>query len=307
MPIETPHLWITLNKIKTVLGFSDAQMSNILHLTPKEYTSFKERNASPSVFSIMQLSEFLEVGFIPLMSGQVDYRALAARMLKNSPQMPERYTRAAYSKRRTPLYMLDYITDLFGEVQRQSILRHLQVNEALFQDRNAPINLLFTTDLCEYLKKYNLMTDTELIGMGKYSSKSARSPIIINPLASTKSVKEMYELMCAELLVSHFEKNNFYHPVKASKHHCTIVGHPNQEIEEELGLKNAGTSAVCLLRSGFVSTVPNFLGLPHARIKKTACVHQGDPECRYEIDYEHAERVFSLQKAEMGHQGLWLS
>jgi hypothetical protein len=240
------------------------------------------------------------------MTGQIDYRTLAARILKGENLLPERYTKAAFSKRRTSIYMLEYVAGVFNEGHRQNILRHYQLNERIFQEPDAPINILFPMDVCEYLKKFRLMDNEALQSMGRSSSLAARFPTILKPMSELKSVKEIHELMCTELMEKYFEKNYFYRLIRASEKECVILGLPNPEVEELLGLKNAGTSAICSVRNGFASSFPNFIGLPYSRVRKTACVHNGDPECRFEINYEHAERVMRSPKLNPNKvAGLW--
>jgi len=114
-------------------------------------------------------------------------------------------------------------------------------------------------------------------------------------------------VMCTELLGKYFEKNYSYRLDKASKDRSVVIGLPNLEIEDQLGIKNAGSRAVCALRSGFGSSFPEYLNLPFAKVRKTACVHDGDTECRYEFDYEYAQHVLSHPETTPVSQDLWLN
>jgi len=288
-----PNTWAVVERIRRTLKLSDAEIADMLLITPDDLKNLKERGKDISANRIFSLAERLNLGFDTIMSGQIDYQALHQHFSGNKTYLPERYQKAALSRRRTTLFILNYIEKNYGWRERLSILHHFQLNEAIFANPDEPISFQFASDLCEFLYRYKL-GEAGLAQIGVESFLSANTVQVKQELADCSSVGEIYERMCSTLIHKYFERNFIYRVVKMDHERCTVSATPNSQLIEMLGSKSiVGNPATAIVRRGIAAAYPAILGLPTASVHQSACVYQGDREIRYEIDFSRAKRALS--------------
>jgi hypothetical protein len=286
------QLWQTLKQIQVAIDLGDAKLMDILQLTKRSFESCRATQSDLPATSVFRLGEYLGIGFKPIVTGNIDFVSLVNRFHKGQFTLPKRYQTAAMSKRRTSIYMLNYVTSVLGKVHRESILRNFQLCEGHFLDSDASINILFPIDLCEYLQRYRLIEDEDFVKMGRSSADVLKLKQLDDLSNSVKNIDEFYDGMC-DLMPAHIEKNCLYRIEKSLPGGCLVSSHSNPEVRDSLNLLHVGNSAICLVRGGFGAAFPKIMGLPGANVKKVACVHQGDSECRYVYEYEEAASAFA--------------
>lgn len=291
---KLPSIWNVLERISHELNLGDAGMADLLELTAADYARKHDSRSELSVRAAMRLSERLDLSFDGLVTGRIDFRALAKHFNEERAFLPERYGRAAFSRRRTSIYMLEFIESMYGWKERAHVLRRLQLNETIFSEPDEDINILFAEDVCEYISRYR-GGRRDLFQMGLSSSRSVKGGKVLDLLGAASSIKGVYELICY-VTERYFEENYCYQVTRAGPDGCEISGVPNPELLELLELDFAGGPAICEVRRGFTAAVPGYLGLPFASVRKTRCVHEGDPECLFQVDYSRARAAFDNRR-----------
>jgi hypothetical protein len=243
-----------------------------------------EVNIEPVVNNIplVPVYEILEkhnLCFESILHNSVDYKVLAQNAQGINYNLPERYQHLANSSRRSSLYMLDYIGQRYGQLNRLSILRKLQLNEATFCDPDAKNNILLPLDICKSLFEHGSKQD--IIGMGMHFSNYAKDSEVASFIQKARSVPEAYEIMFSGVLEKYVEKNFIWSLKNLNSDFCILSGILNPEARE-LGSQIINQH-MCLLRLGFISNITRFINAPTARVKKISCLAKGDASCDYHI------------------------
>lgn len=281
---KDPRLWKVLDRIKKVLELDEKDFAEFLQLRPNQYEKARSQNREVSARSIIALSKQINLGYDQIMTGSIDFRTLSKHFKGEKGVLPKKYSVAAFSKRRTSIYMMDFVEKHYGWEERLAILNRFQMNETLLSNPDEHINLRFPMDICDYLMQYKMAHD-ELIEIGMNSSKSGLSPIVAGKLKEAKWVGEVYEQMCYEILGKYYEQNYNYRLSNLNRDGCIFVGQPNPMAAELLRLKHVGNPAICLVRQGVIAAMPQLGGRPLSEVRKISCVHEGDAECRFEVRF----------------------
>ena len=109
-----PDSWETLERIRITLLLSEKEMAERLDLTLKSYYKARAARKPLNAHNIFSLCESLGIGFAPVMQGNLDFKALAKHYFGDRDFLPEKYKQAAFSKRRTTLFILNHIEKNFG-------------------------------------------------------------------------------------------------------------------------------------------------------------------------------------------------
>lgn len=238
---------------------------------------------------VLRAAEELSLDPIDLVRGEIDYRALSAHQHGNIGRLPERYARGL-SRIRTSAHLFDRIESLFGWRARSAILRRRQVTEAALGDLEREISIRFLTDVLEEIRALGL-TDAQFYRLGEQSLvRNYHSPLG-NLFRATRNVRELYEKCFLELIQKYYDKNTNYRLASLTDRRAVIEARPNPEVSENLGDKLPGSRLVCLNKAGGFASLSGYRRLPFADVRETACIHRGDPICRFEIDFESAARA----------------
>lgn len=283
-----PPLWETIDRISQTLSLEFDELGDLLLLTEKQIHQLKLSKNDPSLTCIDHLSQRLNLSLEKIIKGDIDYQALAQHQYGNLIYLPEKYQNCALGRRRTNLVILNFIETHFGWRERASILRHFQMNEAMFVDPNAPISIDFGVDLLDYLVKYRLNKNL-IPQIGKHSFLTTSPAPVKNELIDCKSVSEIYERMCSHIVEKYFEKNFTYQIQKMNSGSCVVLAKPNSILLDQLSRKQPFKPETEMMRVGIASAYPQILGLPSATVNQTSSMWEGAPFIRYEINYELAQ------------------
>lgn len=279
---DLPHFWNTINRIALTLNLNLEQIAEMMELTPYRLRLLQRYEKEPTVASAMALSKRINVGFESLVLDRIDYKLMAQQYFGDQASLPEKYSTNALSRRRTVIPFLDYIEQYFGWAQRALILRKFQMTEGMFADPNAPISVRFAADLTRYLLDY-YRNPAMLEHMGWHSARSARQTPFADELSNSETASEVYERAFIEVVPKYFEKNYHWRLIQLDTEGCVVEGVPSAEIKSDPDAAELLIPGVCMLRTGFLSSLPNHAQLASMRVKKTACVAHGDSACRYHI------------------------
>jgi len=255
---------------------------DVLGMTHKQYQDFLQGQRELPEKSIESLAAFLQISPEEIRAGSVDYRSVAIRWENGGNTLPERYSVAAFARRRTAIASFDYIEKQMGWRTRHEVVRRLGVNEAVFSDLMAPINLRIMTDTIDCLHSRHGLMASDFFRMGAHSAAVNRGTLVGDILSATSSPAEAYQIFLTEL-IGFFEQNTKYTIVRLTNERCTVDVLSYPYVAEALSCKHLGNWGICALKGGILSTIPIYAGWSAAKVTEHLCVHRGDSVCRYEV------------------------
>lgn len=287
-----PEIWDVIERISTTLDLNDSALADLLLLTRRELLKHRESKKNLPMNKLFNLSERLNVGFDLIVTGKIDYQAMAHHFFGDTEYLPEKYKICALGKRRTSLVILDFIESYLGWKKRHEILKCFQTNESIFASPNAPISFSFATDLLQHLLNYR-MDKSVIAKMGTHSFLKNSPAQVKYELHDCKHVGEIYERMCESMVGKYFEKNFIYKMIAKNDSNCSIIAIPNPELIEGLKNHRPGNPATSLVRQGIASAYPGILGLPASVVRERESIYDGSSVIRYEINYELAQSALN--------------
>ncbi len=294
-----PEIWDTFERIAMTLNLKDSEFADMLLLTQHELLKFREHKKDLPFIKLFNLSERLNISFDSIITGKIDYQALAQHYFGNLTYLPEKYSNCKLGRRRSSVMILNFIETNFGWKERLSVLRRFQLNEAIFAKPDEPISFDFNSELLDYLVKYKI--DKNFLPKIGIQSFLKTYPLAVkNELNGCTDVGEIYERFCDQIIEKYFEKNFQYKIEKMRHDSCIVIATPNQDLIETLKNNTPGSSITSLYRLGVASIYPGIIGLPQATARQTASIYDGAPYIRYEINYEKAQTIYSRRIREFG-------
>lgn len=279
--------WITLDKIKHTLGWSDKDLADSLELTETRYRSLQQKGVIPSVHSIGSLSKRVGLSFDAIMLGQIDYKILKDRANGHLMSLPERFevgAASAFSKRRTSINLLLFIENVYGWEVKKSILDHFQITDAAFQNPEENISFQFPTDLSEFMVRRGYPKSI-FKRMGAYSSIVNRNTPLGQKISSFSTAIALHEGMFGDVIGKFYEKNCVYKIIKLDERECWVEATPSEELKEALKTNLPGNPHVCMIRGGSFASMTQYLGSSLSEVHESECIHRGDSRCLYKIQY----------------------
>lgn len=289
------QIWSRIETVRIALDLSIADLAELLHMSESELLKLRADKREPTVSSVMAFCDALNIGFSTFMTGDIDTVALVKQFQGEIRFMPEKYTVKANSKKRTVINLLNFIEENFGWERKTRMLRYFQMNEAMFEDPDGDINLRLAVDLSDYLKKI-VTSDSVFLDMGKNAVATYKNTEIGKTLENARRPMELFEMMFDGLSEKFVEKNFSWSIVKKGSTGLVIEGLPNPDIFDSLGENYLRTKSGSLIRQGFISSIPEYLGYNDAPISTLKCVSQGDEKTQYlvHLNPEHQKPKFTV-------------
>lgn len=287
------RLWAVLRRIQMTLGLPDSDFAGVLELREREFERLGAHRAEPPLRSLEALSHRLNVSLDAILDGDIDYRVLRARFLGRPQELPEKYLIGAASRRRTVVNVLDFVEREFGWISRTRILRRFQVDEAALLAEDSLINARLSTEICAWLGSWWDAPDV-FRRMGMNSLRLNRKGPFGVELAAARDVHELFEMCFPDLIARHIE-NNFNWRLRARNTDRIVVrGAPNPAAYQLTAGKLILRSQICQVRQGYIASLPLYLNLPAARVRKISCVYAGDSGCDYDVEFHASHRSAAL-------------
>jgi hypothetical protein len=295
-----PSFWQTLDRIAITLNLSLETLAEYMELTPKDLIELRRAAKEPSVISAMALSKRINIGFESLVLNTFDYKAMAQQYNGKVSFLPVRYAAPELSRRRTIIPLLDYVECYSGWQTRALLLRRFQLTEAMFVDPDATMNIRLGVDLCNYLYEHYQSTDL-LEGMGRYSAVSNLDSPLGTFLTEAETLGDVLELITSSGVGKFIEKNYLWRVLSVNSSACVLEGRPSDEMRAMNAHVEILNPVACMIRSGFISALPQFVSLSPAAVTKTACVAAGDPVCKFHVDLRPLASVREPARSESRH------
>jgi predicted hydrocarbon binding protein len=235
--------------------------------------------------SLESLAEKFQLPVEQIVFGKLDFRELSRKLESKNSCLPERYSKAAFGRRRSHITSIDFLEEQAGWRLRTDVLQKFEIPESQLLNPFDPISVLFITDLCAYLHRRGFRYE-HLLAMGAYGYKNNSKTLIGKHFASLKNPGEVYESFFTEGM-KFYEQNCTYTLTKLTPTGGVFEVHSNPDVAHELGVRYVGSELLCAFKAGLAASMPLYLGLPMAQMRETACVHRGDRCCEFEFTYQH--------------------
>ena len=243
----------------------------------------KKLSKLPLTQTIRLLEQF-NVSLDSVMKETIDYECLHSQYL-GLDNLPGKYLdKVPFSSRYTSIYMLNFVTQEFGEHTTQTIMKHFQLKKSHLQDLTSTNNFLLPFDICNYVYEYY---GSEMVKkMGQSSFELLANSLNGNRLSQASGVAEMFELFFEEIAPRSVEKNYFWNIEKICSNKITVAGRPNPEIREAFGSdKKITQEAAYLVRKGFLEMMPALIGNFDVTIETTRKTKSSEVCDLYDIHY----------------------
>jgi DNA-binding Xre family transcriptional regulator len=278
----------TLESLRASVNSSVSEWSAMLEIPTKAFArTMSAPLVSVSEKTLDRLANALEVTPEDILNGSVDFKLLAQRAAGHATALPEKYSRARYSKVRTSAYLLDYIEIRYGWQVRNRILQHFQINESIIADPDMQISIRFLADLCDYLTIHGFAL-SGFHEIGKFSSTSNSSGTLASLFRQEVSPMKAYERCFAELIDKYYDQNNVYTLRSLYSQSCSVEAQPHPRLLDDSDGHFFSNESICVAKGGGFASIMDYLSLPDAKVVEAECVNRGDQRCRYEIDFELA-------------------
>jgi hypothetical protein len=286
--IETNNhrLWNNVEAIQQTLALSDHQIAEVLGMSEPTFHYNRSRKMFLNVSSVERFSGITHVTLEELFSEEIDLESVRDRFTRAQNTIPERYAKAAFSKRRTCINVLAYLEFRYGFKFKREILNKFQISESLFLNPDETINIRFLSDLCKELKRLGV-DDQALFSMGTFSAVTNYHGPVGQVARSEKSTRDAYERIFTQYMHL-FDRNSHYKLISLKDNVARVKVTFTEELKEGLRAKQLANSAFCMVRAGVGCSFPMYFGLPVARLTKDKCIHQGDEYCLHDFDFSEA-------------------
>lgn len=272
----------SLARIREATGWSQRELVERLDISAEQYERVCAGNETLPVSAGLKLADALELSLEAVVYGKFDAIALARKFSGRRLALPERYARAAHSRRRTSVHLLRYCDHYLGPAATDHLLRGLQMNRLYFEAPDEFISIRFLIDACDALLKLGV-TREQLVHVGLQSSRVNRHTPAAHVLSESRSVAEAYDIQINHLMEM-YDRKCVYRTTRLSDDRCVIESRERSNVREEIGGLRVGSAATCMTRAGVASAIATFRGLPPAKVIETHCVHRGDDACLFEVD-----------------------
>lgn len=294
-PVNDNQVWSRLEKIHFALGLADSDFAELLQMSPEEFAESRRARTSLPITSVLPLLAEANLSIEKFMIGEIDIPAVEAHYRKDFDFVPERYLKTAFSRRRSPVHILDFLESRFGWQARADALSHFQMTESAIGKVEDLISLEFLSDLATYLNRWG-HGESFFYQAGLHSSVVNWNSSFAGILRAQPTLKSVYEIGIAELM-NFLERNHEYQLTRLTETHATLISRPRKEVLAATGSQTIGNSLICQLRAGVGAAFVRYLGLPEGRAIEVKCIHRGDPFCQFEFDFEEARHVKSRVSA----------
>lgn len=278
-----------LDRIRSILGLSFHDWADFLQVPTSKHSKLLEGKFEISAVALETLALQLGLSYEKLVTGDIDYTALNNWKSASQALLPERYSVVANSKRRTSIHLLKCVEFIGGRELKRRLLRHCQVSEDSFQDPDLKINILFLTDVCDWLAS-NGVSHSELYAFGRSSFEQNRDTELGQRLGRMRTITELLEYVFYDCVSTYYDQNFYYYIDRLHRNSMTVKAIPRLEVAEGLarfqnGSLLVGSSQVCTAKAGSFSSLSGYIQQPFMNVKEERCIHRGDSYCKFVFDF----------------------
>ncbi len=264
---------------------------DLLKMTWKDYFLFRAGQKELSESQISQLGNFFRFEGEEFIENGLDYQGVVENLASTNRfgnPLPEKYTKAAHARCRTPSTSFDFLERKFGWRLKYDVLERFGLREEQFLNPFAPISTKLMADMTNYLSSRHFK-GADFFAMGAYSYDGNQMSLIASTLSSMSSEAELYSYTFHQL-VHLYEANCTYQFNLLDENSGLLTIRSIPEIAAEMGVKYVGSVGTCAVKAGIFSTLGCYIGKPPSNITHVTCEHKGGDACRFHIDFSSARK-----------------
>lgn len=273
----------TVEHLQAVTGHSDDNWLDILHVSWKEYYTFRAGQKCISFSSIERLANHFKMPTASILTGRIDFEQIALAHCPKEAALDERYSRGAHGRMRSTITSIEFLEKTFGWRLKHDVLRRFNLNEALLQDPFQAVSILLITDICEYLHRRQF-TDQDLLMMGVHSFEGNRNTFVGQAYSEMPTFQDAFHAF-ATTLMPIFERNCTYSFEMVDENTGVVNSLSNPDVASELNLKHLGSAQLCHVKNGIWASLVCYFGLTLPKVTHTKCEHRGDEMCQSVFDF----------------------
>jgi len=271
--------------IFSALDLSDQEVLDLLELSDREFT--KIRNGLNFQLETLELlCSKLNITLDHLSKNSIDYIALAQQFSGACFAFPEKYCdpQGKLARTRTVLGVYSYLQAGHGFRYANGILRKLQLHPSLFSSPDDMVSSFLIQDLLDEMSK-SRFTDKALIEMGKNAVNINKNTNIGKLLCPSKSPKELYERVHAEVLGAHYDMIFNYHLANANDEGVKMITTIKTDAQEALKTKVFGNRQLCLYKQGVYASFLGHISKSNYNLVESECLYLGGTQCVFHVTW----------------------
>ena len=215
---------------------------------------------------------------------KIDIKTLKDHLKGNLKSIPKKYSHYRCSKVRTCSTIFESLENYNPHISSK-LMRYFQINNEILEDKDDFIGSALAIDIYDYLLKKKCPSKF-FFDLGRECALEFKKSTLTSSLPLKKHSKDLYGTFFSEL-TSIVEKNQDYKIISKNTRRMILSHKIKDETKELLNIDSYGGPSMCEHIRGWFSAFMQFNSPDDAKVTKLSCVHQGDEDCRYEIDYSH--------------------
>lgn len=275
-------LFKNLELLRTRLRIGHGEWARALGLSSTEYRQFYLTEKDLPIDSFSQLTEYLELSFDSILKGNFNFDRLAKRV-GSIKELPEKYLVSPFGRKKTISNVVDYVGSTLSYDMTKKISETLGFSLYSLHSKDEPVNLLLGTDVFRELTAFGASTDYFMM-IGRNSIATSKEAPFARRLRKERTTPDLLKRYL-EVEVKEIDQNYGYRIVKNRGRSITMEAHEVNNLRDAFRQKHYGSQEICAYKTGALEVVPSYAGLPGLRVRKTACIHQGDAACRWELEH----------------------
>ena len=287
MKVETDShgkLVDTIDRLQTISALDELAWLDLLEMSWAQYSRVRSGLRPLPQPALERIADVFHLAPAALSTGEIDFLGLQREFDAKTWEMPEHYAVAMRGRRRTTITSFEYLEEKYGWRLRHDILRHLKMSELALDNEFSPISIRFISDVCEYLYRHREFTEEDFFAMGFYSYFGNSHSLLADVFREFETPRGVTEHMWGQLIAL-YEENCIYKFDELNEESARLEVRSNPDVAAAMGVKHLGNRHICQLKAGMMASAPLYIGHRPAQVIQSACVHQGDSACLFEIDF----------------------
>lgn len=273
----------SLRNLQIQSYLSDSDMAQIMNISVSSYQNIRDKNYSPPFSSVANIADAFGLNIESLIGNGFCTETAVNFFTGNKFKIPEKYSVYKSSNVKTVANFLDFISWKMGKVKAESIAKKYQITQEVLAKNDMKISGEVLLDIYSELSHidFNQYEEMGLLASQKYSKDFLGKIVYLE-----NTPKIAYQNIIASLSKT-VDKNLSYKIIKIDNKRLYLSVKTREETSSMLSIKHFGCVQHCYNIIGWYKGFLRYIDTNNAIVKKLSCVHFGDQECLYEVDYSH--------------------
>src|SRR5687768_3613366 len=138
--IPNESILFSIERLRKAIGFSEKEWVAQLELTEKQYQQLLAGREQIQLPLLFKLSKNFNFSPEKILTGGLDFEAISAYRKEDRIYIPEKYRKAAFSRKHTFLNIIQHIKERLGWWRVDTLLKRLQIHQDSLKN-DLPINI----------------------------------------------------------------------------------------------------------------------------------------------------------------------